>query len=231
MSQHFSWWPGRKADQIVWLNNCLVVLVTAGPALGFTPAQNLALTLLLTDFLAVLNGVDQCQFAMRAINEWKKETLYGAETNKPVPAPPTITSPEPPTAQGGFFLQLKRWRGLVLASPNYTNAIGEALGFVGQQKNSFNPELATPNFKVTTSSDYWVNFSGSLQGFDAVNVDYLRKGGASWTNIGFLTKTPGGLQITPAAEGTAEMGMVRCVFIRKNQIVGNYSPNYPVTIS
>jgi len=231
MSQHYPYWPERKADQIVWLYNCMAVWPTLGPALGFTPAQVAAFNLLLTEMVTVMNEVDQCQVAAKAVTDWRNTVIFGPETNKTAPASPTVTTPAAPTINGGFFAQLKRWRGQVISSPDYTTAIGEALGFVGLQKQSLNPGFAEPNFKVATATDYWVNFNGSLRGFDAVKVEYQRKGVANWENIGFLTKTPGGLQITPTAPGTAEIGMVRCVFVSKNQTVGQYSPNYPVTIS
>ncbi|MGE3467443.1 MAG: hypothetical protein AB7J13_10975 [Pyrinomonadaceae bacterium] len=231
MSQHYPWWPKTKADQIVWLYNCMAVWPAIGPTLGFTPAQVTAFSLVLTETVTVMTETDQCQVAMKAVNDWRETVIYGPETDKIAPASPTITTPATPTINGGFFSQIKRWRGQVMSSADYTNAIGEALGFVGPEKQSLNPEVAQPDFKVVTETDYWVNFKGSMQGFDAVRVEYQRKGVQTWENLGFLTKTPGGLQITPAVPDSAEMGMVRCVFVNKNENVGNYSPNYPVTIS
>lgn len=231
MPQHYPWWSRTKADQIVWLYNCMAVWPSIGPTLGFTPAQVTAFSLLLMEMVTVMNETDQCQVAMKAVNDWREAVIYGPEDGKPAPPSPTITTPAQPTINGGFFSQLKRWRGQVMSSADYTTAIGEALGFVGPVKQSLNPGLAQPNFQVVTETDYWVNFKGSLQGFDAIKVEYQRKGVATWENIGFLTKTPGGLQITPAVPDSAEMGMVRCVFVAKNEVIGNYSPNYPVTIS
>lgn len=118
-----------------------------------------------------------------------------------------------------------------MSNANYTNQIGEALGFVGAEKQNLNPADAQPELRVAAAEDYWVNFTGSMQGFDAVKVQYQRKGTAVWENIGFLTRTPGGLQITPATPGTAEMGVVRGIYVLKNDEVGSYSPNYPVTVS
>ncbi len=231
MSQRYNYWPQRKGDQLIWLYNCLAVWPSLGPALGFTPAQVTAFTLVLTQMIAMINETDQCQIAMKAINDWREQVFYGAMDGKEAPPPPSITTPSTPTANNGYFDQLKQVRLQALASPDYTTAIGEALGFVGPEKQPLNPALAEPDFKVVASSDYWVNFKGSLQGFDAVKVDYQRKGTANWENIGFLTRTPGGLQITPTVPGTAETGVVRCAFVEDNETVGQYSPNYPVTIS
>lgn len=231
MSLHYPWWPNQKAAQIVWLYNCMAAWPTIGPTLGFTPAQVTAFSLLLMETVTVMAETDQCQVAMKAVNDWREAVIFGPEDGKQAPASPTITTPAQPTINGGFFSQLKRWRGQVISSADYTNAIGEALGFVGPEKQSFNPGLAQPDFQVVPSTDYWVNFKGSMQGFAAVRVEYQRKGVVTWENIGFLTKTPGGLQVTPAVPDSAEMGFVRCVFVDKNETVGSYSPSYPVTIS
>ena len=231
MSQHYFWWPKRKGDQVIWLYNCLAVWPTLGTTMGFTPAQVSALSQLLLEMVTVMNEVDQAKLAMKAVNEWYNVVFYGPETNKTAPASPTVTTPATPTVNEGFFEQLKGWRMQVMASPNYNESIGEALGFVGPEKQSLNPADAEPDFRVSTSTDYWVNFKGSLQGFRAVQVQYQRKGTANWENVGVLVRTPGGLQISPATPGTAEAGVVRCIFIDDNEPVGNYSPSYPVTIS
>lgn len=231
MPQHYPWWPERRADQIVWLQNCIAVWPTIGRSMGFPDSQVAAFTQLLLEMVTVLNEVDQCQVAMKAVNDWRNAVVFGPETNERAPASPTITTPTAPTSNGGFYEQVKRWRMQVLASDAYTEANGEALGIIGAIVPSRNPNDAQPDFRVVASTDYWVNLNGSLQGFDSVNVEYQRKGTANWENVGYLTKTPGGLQITPATPGTAEVGMVRCRFVEKNEVVGNYSPNYPVTIS
>jgi len=65
---------------------------------------------------------------------------------------------------------------------------------------------------------------------DALRVEYARKGG-SFSPVAFLTNTPGGFQITPETPGEPETGHVRAVFIKKNEEYGNYSADYPVTVS
>jgi len=199
--------------------------------MGIDQAEIDAFSRLLLEMLTLMNDVDECQIAMKAVTSWRNAVMYGPETNQIAPPSPTVTTPAQPTINGGFFEQLKRVRMQTMANPLYTEAIGEALGFVGAVKANRNPNDATPDFRVTTSTDYWVNFKGSLQGFPSVNVQYQRKGDLDWDNIGYLNRTPGGLQIRPAAPGTAEMGVVRLIFVDKNEEVGNYSPSYPVTIS
>ena len=75
-----------------------------------------------------------------------------------------------------------------------------------------------------------VNIAGSMQGMDALRVEYQPVGG-KFATVAFLTKTPGGFQITPTNPNQPENGFIRAVFIKKNEEYGSFSPNYPVTIS
>ena len=117
-----------------------------------------------------------------------------------------------------------------MASPGYTEAIGEDLGIVGTEQPNRPSIDYTPELKTTTSTGYQINLSGSMQGMDALRVEYAPKGG-NFTTVAFLTNTPGGFQITPATPGQPEKGHVRAVFIKKNEQYGNYSADYPVTVS
>ena len=73
--------------------------------------------------------------------------------------------------------------------------------------------------------------SGSLQGMDAMRVEYQRNGAASWSLAAFLTKMPGTFNITPATPGDPENGRIRAVFIKKKAEFGSFSPEYPITLS
>jgi hypothetical protein len=65
---------------------------------------------------------------------------------------------------------------------------------------------------------------------DALRVEYAPKGG-NFSTVAFLTTTPGGFQITPGTPGQPEKGHIRAVYIKKNEVYGNYSADYPVTVS
>ena len=49
--------------------------------------------------------------------------------------------------------------------------------------------------------------------------------------VGFLTKTPGVVQISPNVPGDPESGRIRARYIQSNNPIGNYSAEYPVTVS
>ncbi|MBK6591008.1 MAG: hypothetical protein IPG22_22335 [Acidobacteria bacterium] len=76
-----------------------------------------------------------------------------------------------------------------------------------------------------------VRITGSLNGTDAMRVEYMRKGEDIWNLAAFLTRLPATIVIRPATEGVPESGFIRCILMKNNQDVGQYSPNMSVTIS
>ena len=72
--------------------------------------------------------------------------------------------------------------------------------------------------------------AGKDWGMDALRVEYQPAGG-KFTTVAFLTKTPGGFQITPTVPNQPENGFIRAVFMKKNEEFGSFSPSYPITVS
>ena len=93
------------------------------------------------------------------------------------------------------------------------------------------PTDIAPNLKVTTSQGYEVNVAGTMQSMSGLRIQYKRQGGSGWATVGFLTNLPGSFEITPFAPGQSEMGNLRAIFIKKNVDFGDFSPEYPVTLS
>lgn len=209
---------------------CAAAWPTTGVSLGYTNAKVTEFSQLLAEFLSILTEVDNCQSVMKAVNEWRDEVVYGAETNKTAPESPQFVNPTAPTINGGYFAQLKRWRGSIMSNPDYTQAIGEALGFVGQEKPGRTPAATTPNFTVKPEMNYSFALKGSMQGFTAARVQYKPKNG-DWTDVGFIQSSGGMININPITQGVPQSGHVRVIFVEKNQNYGNFSPDYPVTLS
>ncbi len=126
--------------------------------------------------------------------------------------------------------QFFRLRDLIVASPGYTQAIGEDLGIVGATVIPRSPDQVQPQFKSVTVSGSTINIAGSMQGMDAMRVEYAPNGG-SFRTVAFLTNTPGGFTLSPENPNQPETGHIRAVYIKKNAEFGNYSADYPVTVS
>ncbi|MGB7207889.1 MAG: hypothetical protein WBD27_04445 [Pyrinomonadaceae bacterium] len=225
-----SWWATTLADQSAQLLNFSSKIGGYAGQLGWTPAQVTAAQNVCATFINAVNFTEGARASMLAATQWREMIFFG-EPNGAL-APPTPNFPD-----GGDFsftlgvvTQFFALREQIVANSKYTMAMGEDLGIVGAEIIPLAPTNVTPNLKASVSMGNTVNLTGSMQGMDALRVEYAPKGG-DFTTVAFLTKTPGGFQITPTNPSGAETGFVRAVFIKKNEEYGNFSPNYPVTVS
>lgn len=224
------WWPTSLADQLVLVQNFQNKIDGYAVPLGLTPAQVSAAQDLCDGFVTAFTFHESAKTTMQSVTQWRDEVFYGTPTGDPAGAPPVFAVAGAPAISRGVVTQLFELRDLIVAAPGYTEAIGEDLGIVGAEKADVIPELVAPDLKPSVASGYTVNLKGSMQGMTGMRVEYRRAGG-DFTPVAFLTNLPGSFQIAPAAPGQPESGEIRAVFIRKNAEFGNWSPNYPVTVS
>jgi len=88
-----------------------------------------------------------------------------------------------------------------------------------------------PELTYIVLPNYKVRVSGKMHGLAAVKFYYRRKGTTEWLSIGFLTKLPDEIQITPAQPGVPEVGDIRAIFNENNTEVGQFSDNKEITLS
>jgi hypothetical protein len=224
------WWPSTMADQLVLAQNFGKKIGEYAAALPLTPAQVTAAEALCTAFAGAFDFTEGCRTTMQAATQWRDMVFYGEPEGTAAPPPPIFPVGVVSPYTRGVVKQLFALRDLIVALPGYTQSIGDDLGIVGAEITPRPPAEVTPDLRPSTSVGYWVNLTGSMQGMDAMRVEYAPKGG-SFSTVAFLTNTPGGFQITPANPNQPETGHIRAVFIKKNADFGNYSPDYPVTVS
>lgn len=70
-----------------------------------------------------------------------------------------------------------------------------------------------------------------MKGMDAIRIEFRRKGAPAFEVAGVLTSLPSDVSIKPQVEGDPETGHVRAIYLKKNAPDGDYSPEYPVTLS
>lgn len=199
--------------------------------LGLTAAQVTVAQELCDAFVGAFNAAEQCRATMQAMTQWRDEVFNGEPEGTQAPAAPVFPVVGAVTYTRGVVRQFFELRDRIVSAPGYTTAIGEDLGLVGADSARPAPDAMTPELKATASTGYWVNLSGSMRGMDALRVEYSRDGGQNFQTVAFLTNTPGGFQVTPAAANQPEKGVIRAVYIKRNEEVGGYSANYPVTLS
>jgi hypothetical protein len=188
--------------------------------------------LICNEFVAVYTYVLQARATTESLVEWRDLIFNGSPAGDPAPAPPTYPAYAAVADSFiGIFTEFRELRELIVASPGYTQAIGEDLMIVAVESEETPEDEVAPSLKVTTASGYEINVSGSMQGMDAMRVEYQRVGATAWNIAAFLTKMPGSFTVTPQTPGEPENGRVRAVFIKKNEQFGEFSPEYPVTVS
>ncbi len=224
------WWPGAMPDQLVLVQNFVKKISNYLAVLGLTPAQGTAAEALCNAFIGAFNAAEQCKQTGVAMTKWRDLVMYGEPVGSDAPKAPVFPVVGAVTYTVGVVTQFFALRDLIVASPGYTETIGEDLGIVGPKSSSATPTTITPELKTVTTTGYWVNLTGSMQGMDAMRVEYAPKGG-TFSTVAFLTNTPGGFQITPTNPNLPETGHIRAVYIKKNAEFGNYSADYPVTVS
>lgn len=223
------WLPHGLPQQAMLISNFRTKIGEYGAPLGLSPAEVAAAVALCDSFLAACNLTEQCRATMMAMTAWRDRILFGKPDLAPAPPPPAFPVPAPASYSQGVIKQFMLLRDRVLAAPGYTAAIGEDLGVIGPEKLRPAPGSITPELKAEVSTGFRVTLSGSMQGMDALRVEYSRDGSAFRT-VAFLTTTPGGFQITPENPNQPEKGFLRAVYINKNDQVGNFSAIYPVTL-
>ena len=226
------WLPRSLPDQLIMFQNVKAKIGGYTLILPITAAQTTEITLICNEFIAVYNYVTQARSTTESLVEWRDIIFNGEPAGTPAPPPPVY--PAYSAVLGSVMGILTRFRDLVdiiKAAPAYTRAIGEDLMIVSVKKDKLVEGSVTPDLKVSTLPGYKVEISGSLQGMDALRVEYIQNGKTDWNIAAFLTKMPGEFVIAGGSPGTAQTGRIRAVFIKKNDQFGNFSPEYPVTLS
>lgn len=226
------WLPGSLAERAAMFQNIKGKIGGYTAVLPLTAAQETRIVLICNIFNAIYTYVEAMRATTSSLIEWRDEILTGVPTGTAAPAAPAYSAIALPAGSfRGIMTEFKDLRELIVALPGYNDAIGEDLMIVGDEITPPNAPTLTPDLKVSVAPGYKVNIAGSLQSMDAMRIEYQRNGTNTWPPVGFFTKMPGEITITPATPGQPEAGRVRAIFVQKNADVGNYSPEYPVTVS
>ena len=226
------WFPTRLSNALVMFQNVKAKIGNYAAILPLTTAQQNRVTLICDEFIGVYNYVTQSRATTESLVEWRDLILTGSPKGDPAPNPPDYAGFTPVAGSSiGIFTEFRELVDLIKSAPGYTTAIGEDLMIVAPKQEKAIETDVIPDLKVTTAVGYEVSVAGSMQGNDALRVEYQRNGATDWSIAAFLTKMPGTFTIAPHTPGQPETGRIRAIFIKKNADYGNMSPEYPVTLS
>lgn len=224
------WMPASMPEQLILVTNFKLKIGGYTARLGLTPAQVTFVLSLCDAIIGACNAAEAARASSLAMTAWREAVMTGDPVGTPVAPAPVFPVVGEVEYTCGSLTQFKRFRDIIVASAGYTLEIGEDLGIVGAEISPRPSGDLKPVFKSVTASGYTVTINGSMQGMDALRVEYATKGGA-FQPVAFLTNTPAGFTITPTVPGQPEIGHVRAVFIKRSQEVGTYSADYPVTVA
>ena len=223
------WWPSAIDKQKSLLQNFFNKIENYEAALALTPAQVVAMQTVCEHAIAAFNYVEGCKTSMQAATAWRNEVMYGGPNGTPAPAAPTFPGNAPTDVKRGLINSFMRYRDYIVNLPGYDKSIGEDLGLIGAEITPTPEQDMRPELVTRATGSYNVALTGSMQGMDAMRIEYAT-GDGPYREVGLFTSKPGTVHIEPQNPGQPENGRLRAVFIKKSHVVGNYSPNYSVTI-
>jgi len=147
------WWPNTLPAQRAMMANCGPKIATHQIALGLTNLQVTTIQNICTTFLAVYDWIESTRETMKSASEWRDDYFYdkaGAPPSEPVFQP--YTPPGTPADQGLVNL-FKATRDLIVNLPGFTEAIGEDLGFLGEEINPISPPTVQPTIQVFAAAN------------------------------------------------------------------------------
>lgn len=223
------WLSPNRAGRLAMFTNVKAKIADYATALGLTPAAVARIILICDTFIAVDAYVESCKATMEATIEWR-DAIYEDETNKNDAGPPPgfASFVVPAGMFYGIFDEFRRSVDQWKSASGYTLAIGEDLMIVGNEAPPV-PESISPALTIESRPGYVLRISGKMKGMSAVRVEWQAKGAANFAMIGVFPTLPGEVTITPGTPGDPISGRIRAIFMQKNELFGDYSPEYSVT--
>ncbi|HQU82644.1 MAG TPA: hypothetical protein PKY59_05955 [Pyrinomonadaceae bacterium] len=225
------WYPSKRPDQRAMYANFLAKIDTHAPTLALTSDLVLRLKLICQTFIAIHDWLDQLEATVSQAYDWRDDMETGDESEPPNKPPSFQELTISPDAFKGFVTEFREKVRQIKDNDAYTVDMGKDLKIVRAKGEELSLADAKPLLKFASEPNFSVNISGKLQSFSAVKIYYRRRGTTEWVYVGFLTKLPGSLQITPAQAGVPEAGDIRARFVDDNQEVGQFSDNAEITLS
>jgi hypothetical protein len=232
MVKRNDWMPYGLPEKLTVFENIRAKIDGYAPILPLTAPQLTRIKEICDTFIYAFNIVEQSKATMKSLMSWRDIILSNEMSSTGLPERPLFNNALAPAgATAGIYAEFRKLIEIVKAAPGYTAAVGEDLKITPPTRTARTLGELVPSVKVSSAGGHAVKISGSLDGMDAVRVEYLRKGAENWRQIAFLTNLPEIVPIEPAITGEPETGGIRCILLKRNKEIGQYSSVMRVTIS
>lgn len=209
-----------------WFNNFSINLPAHAANLGLVQADLDAVALDAATVEFVVHGVVAVRDYSGSWTDFKDAMLKGEDGSDSIPPLPNLSVEQLPPID-----ILRRTRELVnriKSHPNYTAAIGQALGIIGPEESE--PE-AKPTGKATRLPNYEVEITFVKRGFDGVDIEGQRGDETAWTYLAFDGRSPYVDRRPPLTPGQPEVRRFRLRYRKHDELVGEYSDVLTATAS
>lgn len=235
MNRKTYWFPKGRAGQRAMFANIKDKIAGYAAVLELKPAETARIILICETFLTVNDFVEQVRATAQGLTDWQNLIYDGdgdLKPGDPAPAAPAFQSVTLPSgAFVGIFDEFKALVEDIKAADGYTEAIGEDLMIVAEERGELNLGDLTAALKnIQPMAGYRISLDGSLQGMKMIRVEYWAKG-AGTPQTDKFDKLPAVMTVSPKTAGEPETGHLRAYLLKDNQEIGQPSPDYPVTLS
>lgn len=219
--------PRADDELMLWYRNFAARFSTHATALGFSQAEVEAvqadadmLAYLVSDLLPAYTAALQSRTAYKNLI---KDGPVGAPAGSVPPAPTLAAAPAvvPP----GVVPRLRQMVARIKVAPGYTEGIGLELGIVGRETAGPSAPSRTvkPSAKAAALDGSQVRLEFSKGGFDGVRIESRRAGETGWQFIGTDNYSPYVDERPPVEAGKPEVREYRLRYLRRDELVGDWS--------
>ncbi|MFI5219669.1 MAG: hypothetical protein ACHQNT_09280 [Bacteroidia bacterium] len=227
MKNHYL--PDRDSDRVTWLNNFAAKLPAYNVLLGITAAE-LALVQAYALFYSYIIGLIELSKTYTENLTKFKNLLSRASLGSTLGPLPVLTpAAAPPAADAGIFTIISGFVARMKASQQYTEAIGEDLGIVGDESD-FDELTYKPEIKAK-SVPGGARVTFTKKGVDGIDFQSRPKGSTAWEKLAFDSQSPYVDTRPPRTPGVPEEREYRGRGVISDVEIGEWSDIISVTVT
>jgi hypothetical protein len=232
MAKRKYWWPSSLPEQYLKVKTIKDGIAANADALALTNPQVTAMQGRCDAFI----GAYEFQVAGEQVNQsvtaWRDQVFYGTPKGDAVSPAPVYPVKGAVTYTRGTVDQIFDDRDYILSLPGYTEAIGENIGYIGEETDG--PDLGSfqPTIKAEPAQQGGFEFAviiGNRGDSDQWVLSAAPVGSATWQQIGTFT----GKSATATWPGTGDAPVqiqLRVQLLRKNANYGQPSDIILITV-
>lgn len=229
MKIYARWYPKTLAERAVWHFNFARQAAETGANYNLSAAD---IRQIAADAATVQYFNDTEAYLEAEMSNWRaaRDAYLDGERGGAAPAMPEFAAAAlPADALVAIAERTGRYAAKIEGADDYTESVGAAFGIVASAAQRSPDETAKPSAKITAVAEFKVSIKIPLKGMDGIQMQMERDGDPQRHKMNYpsgsiIDDTP------PLAAGQSETRRYRFYYLRKNQIVGESSELYEVTV-